>query len=341
MEELRLVGFEDGSILLENLQGNNYRLPVDEQLKSAVRAATQHANTAQSISPREIQDRIRLGATVEELVAISGAEPEYINKFAQPVFDELAHMVETALAIRITIAGDRFNDDVQVPFGQLVEQRLVAAGATKLRWSSKRGEGISWMLSCNYTLNGHEGLALWLYEPRKYQLSPENETAVTLSNHNNTIDGPIPKLRTIEGAAPATSSSTRIAEAPAAFRKDEEKPVIAEPATTTNLLDELRKRREEAAKVAEPMVEVIDSETEEQPEPTVIEIVQTETEVDDTFEESTDDFIDEVPEVQITEDAHSEEEPNREETEQEKSSRRSRPSMPSWDEIVFGTKSDE
>jgi len=207
MEELRLVGFEDGSILLENLQGNNYRLPVDEQLKSAVRSATQHTQVSQSISPREIQDRIRLGATVEELVAISGAEPEYINKFAQPVFDELAHMVETALAIRITIAGDRFNDDVQVPFGQLVEQRLVAAGATKLRWSSKRGEGISWMLSCNYTLNGHEGLAMWLYEPRKYQLSPENETAVTLSNHNNTIDGPIPKLRTIEGAAPATSSS--------------------------------------------------------------------------------------------------------------------------------------
>ena len=360
MRDLRLVGHEDGAVIFESLEGEKYRVLADEALRVSVRNAAIAKPAELSITPRDIQDRIRSGETIEDLAQSTGATIEFIEKFAQPVIYELEHIVQSALAIRITIAGDRYNDDVQEEFGNLIENRLVANGASNLTWTSKRADGGVWLLSANYEINGHRGLALWAFEPRKFHLAPENESAVALSNHNSAMDTPIAKLRTAteSTSAPAKSQEKNDASAesaPAAFRKVEETPVEPAPlkaATTSGMLDELRKRREsielDAVEVVDEVVAESDFDDfiEDEPDPRTgpLQVVPDLDEaapdepehVSEPELETADDTVDAQPEdseLEVSSPDALEETPP--------TAKKGRAPMPSWDEIVFGTKTDD
>jgi len=361
MRDLRLFGFEDGIVVFESLEGEKYRVLADESLRSALRQAMQPKPSDLTITPREIQDRVRSGESVSDIAAATGASEDFVEKFAQPVLDELEHIVNSALAIRITIAGDRFNDDVQEEFGHLIAGRLTANGAAEISWSSKRGESGTWDLTASYSINGHPAVATWSYEPRKNHLSPETESAVALSNHNSVLDGPISKLRTVATKTPdAKPSQTGMASnvtevistqkpnsgesAPAAFRKVDESP-RAEP-TASNLLDELKKRRESTASVVEPIGEPSDESIDHfddfDPAPTTgplmvvpdlsdeidlepeigSDVVEAEPEIEEPTLQPADDVVDEEPAASVV-------------------PKKGRAAMPSWDEIVFGTKTDD
>ncbi len=366
MRELRLVGVEDGAVTLEALDGEKLRLPIDEQVRSAVRNAAINATSSLALTPREIQDRIRSGETISEIVSTSGVNEDFITKFAQPVLDELNHVIASALAIRITIAGDRFNDPTQVEFGELIQERLTANSAQEISWTSKRIAGGTWQLECNYTISGHRAQSVWHYEPRRFHLAPENEAAIALSN-SETLDGPIAKLRSLNSipdkAAGTGSSSYGSGSAPAAFRKVEDSSTTAvaneshttsvvadsEPAAanTTNLLDEMRKRRESQSEAIEetPVGEDGDIALEE---PAEFELEQETFKLDvvDDLPEPTENFDVIATEVDDSESVEAEpEEPVEAALEEsgpaEVSPKKSRASMPSWDEIVFGTKADD
>lgn len=353
MKELRLTGHETGALHFESGEGQEFRVAIDDSLRSALKAASSEQLQSASITPREIQERIRAGSSVEELAAISGAPISYIEKFAQTVFDELNHMVDSALAIRITIAGDRFNDEVQAEFGQIIESRLFASGAKDVRWSSKRQDAGAWLLTASYKLGDNEGVATWVFEPRKFHLVPENEAAVTLSNHDSGLDGPIPKLRSVVSPTPSntasmpaatyTATSTEPDNVPAAFRRPEE-------SSATDLLAELRKRREESA-AQEEVTPAVEPETELEasitafPEASPVQTLIQEHEVSPVTTSEPDPQHEDVREVV--------EQPAQQETAEEATAaveqpespkeapKRSRAAMPSWDEIVFGTKADD
>lgn len=394
MRDLRLVGYEDGTVIFESLEGEKYRVLADDALRQATRQAALARPSELSITPREIQDRIRSGETVAQLAAVTGAAEEFIEKFAQPVLDELEHIVQSALAIRITIAGDRFNDDVQEEFGNLISNRLRASGASDLRWSSKRADGGTWQVTATYKIGEHSGLAVWTFEPRKFHLSPENESAVALSNHSSTMDGAISKLRTVAdltatagsiAAEPISISTQRSLDkngvsAPAAFRKSEpEAPTElsgdSEPtASTTDLLEELRRRREsvEPQEIDEATVTDFDDDFEDEvfepltgPLQVVPEFIDETPEVEgideiteepgEEFDEPTNDLTDTEPEelaepkVPDANDLPGQDEAQEQQTDAglntqpapAPSSKKGRAAMPSWDEIVFGTKTDD
>jgi hypothetical protein len=343
MRELRLVGVEDGAVTLEALDGEKLKLPIDEQVRAAVRNAAINATSSLALSPREIQDRIRSGETIADIVASSGVNEDFVTKFAQPVMDELAHVIASALAIRITIAGDRFNDPTQVEFGDLIQERLSANSAQDITWSSRRIAGGTWQLECNYTIANHRAQSVWLYEPRRFHLAPENEAAIALSNADS-IDGPIAKLRSLNTVTEAQSAPSN---APAAFRKDAEVSQPSEPetnaantGTTTTLLDEIRKRRESQSEVSSENI----------PEAVAEEIAKIDVD-EDVAHEFIDEVVDEPFELEVVEDSTDLadeptqepeiEEPSQEAQSEEPQPKKSRASMPSWDEIVFGTKADE
>ncbi len=123
MRELRLADGESDALILEALDGEKFRLPVDEALKFAVRTVGPKP-AVQSLTPRDIQDRIRAGESIDSIVASTGADAHFVSSFALPVLDELEHMIASARAVRLTIPGDRFNDDSQVEFGALIDARL-------------------------------------------------------------------------------------------------------------------------------------------------------------------------------------------------------------------------
>ncbi len=197
MEDIRLFGNDGDYLILEALDGQKFRLLPDDSLKSALKREVHSNLDSISITPREIQDHIRNGLTMDEIVDLSGAPLGFIEKFAAPVLDELAHMVDSAKSVRITTSHDRYSDSTHVEFGDLVESRLAQGGASAFVWSAKRGDFNSWIISVNFLLANEDSFAAWSFDPRKLTLSPENESAVSLSTNDPLSTTPIPKLRPI------------------------------------------------------------------------------------------------------------------------------------------------
>lgn len=348
MSDLRLIGSEDGYVLFESLDGTKHRALADDALKSALRKASAQ-DTSSYVSPREIQERIRNGETVAQICDDTSSPEDYVSKFAKPVVDELEHMIESAKAVRLIVPGDRFNDEGQIEFGDLISTRLEQANAVDVIWSVRRSGATTWDVTVGYTIGPNSGLALWAFDPRKVLLTPENEAASGLS--------------TVEGASGPITKVRVIADTPAAFRKIEaSEPTIAkaskaetapaEPIATIESLDDLRKKRE-ASKAAEVsktdlVAEEIDEVIVENDTPLE---AAAEPEVDDSpdvfFDDAEDDLAEpfeqeqEVEVEAVTEEATAVEEQEPESAGDQQSTKKPRAAMPSWDQIVFGTKSED
>lgn len=203
MSELQFVRVEGDAIVVRSADGVEFQLPVDDILRGELKQSSSAKKTSANLSPREIQDAIRAGQTIQQLVEAHEVDASYVEKFAQPVLDELQHVIASAQAVRINLAGDRFTDVTQIDFGSLITKRLSATGATDIAWASKRQDLTTWLVTISYSLPAGDGHATWSFDPRKLTLSPENESALTLSSAESLSDAPIPRLR------PVSTESTK------------------------------------------------------------------------------------------------------------------------------------
>ena len=89
MKDIKFLGTDGDFLLLETAEGVRYRLLLDDAVRRASRGENSPQLDAPSLSPREIQEEIRVGRSIQDIIAASGAPEEYIRKFAQPVLDEL------------------------------------------------------------------------------------------------------------------------------------------------------------------------------------------------------------------------------------------------------------
>jgi len=347
MQDIRLVGNDGEYLNLETQTGEQFRLVLDD----TVRAAVKRENTAPldqiSITPREIQDAVRAGATPEEVSEEFSVPFDYVDKFAQTVVDEIGHIIASAQSVRLTIAADRYSEATQVEFREVVQARLHNAGSKISHWSALKTENSPWNVRVHFfDADGNEKTATWAFDPRRLVLSPENESAVNLTNSGVSRDIDQPKLRVLDevisqggnartaddlsatqaitviddevvSAAVATSSaieeltksSLQVVDNENALDHSSESTEAPEPApisATVDLLEALRRKRAAADSVAKPPANLEQPEP-EAPEPITSKADQTDVKGDEA-----------IP-----------------------AAKKGRPSMPSWDEIVFGTKTDE
>ncbi len=363
MDDIRLFETDGDFLVLEAQDGQKFRLLVDEGVRSSIKKEPRIALDSISITPREIQEEIRNGASIDQLVSQSGASFEFIEKFAAPVIAELEHIVSSALSVRLTIAGDRYNDTSQIEFGEIINGRLVTSGAHAINWLAKKIEPNSWHVIANYTLNGAQGSATWAFDPRRLTLSPESETAVTLSSQETINNSVIPKLRTVDTAngsetvvmpdvipigraaeletpiaqlPPVTSDTFEnsiqdsshenlnpVPSTPAAFLKPVQPPVAApEPlSATADLLEALRRKRTEREETSEETIDL-----QSHPASASVRVIDIE-------------VTNATPE-QVLEPVGEETDPSPTTT-TNNAPKKGRATMPSWDEIVFGTKADD
>jgi len=106
-----------------------------------------------SLSPRDIQTRIRAGESLEDLVAGSGMEAERIERFAAPVLAEREHLALTALGSSVRRRGEASGHR---PLRSVVAERLQAQGvdADAVRWDAWKVGDSQWELSADYELQG-------------------------------------------------------------------------------------------------------------------------------------------------------------------------------------------
>src|SRR5271156_1993073 len=147
MRELKIVGLDlDGKHLI--CEGDNpadkFKIRVDDRLRAAVRGGG--ARVAQThidievtnmLSPRDIQARIRAGASVEQLAESAGADIERVERFAHPV------LLERSRAAAHPVLGD---GPSVLTLLETVTASLVARGLNpdNITWDAWRNEDGRW-----------------------------------------------------------------------------------------------------------------------------------------------------------------------------------------------------
>lgn len=218
MQELRLVGVhEDGEHLLLSGQGSEtFTLPIDEALRMAAseplrrRSGARNSNDPSlSMTPREIQSRIRAGATANEVAAESGLDMAHILRYEGPVRAERDYLA--AQARKVEVSGplpshegyrSAFGNN-PATLGDMVTHRLSELGirADDVEWDAWRGQEGRWEVVAHFDLPdaprtdvGENPPARWSFNPARKTISNANRWAQVLSEMEP-LDGPLPQRR--------------------------------------------------------------------------------------------------------------------------------------------------
>jgi hypothetical protein len=258
MAELELVGLhEDGEhLVLVGPEGARFRLRIDEPLRAAVRRDRPQleqlrAESAGTLSPREIQARIRAGATTQEVADSAGLPVERVRRYEGPVLAEREHIAEQA-------RGTRVGREMGAPvLGDLVTDRLAARGVdlASLAWDAARDANGPWVVLARFTVDDSDREARWTFDPSKRTVVADEDEARWLSE-TELADEPVsrrhlaavrdvvfdfqPDGTTVRTAGSSTTSATSATDAPVVADPEPEPDPQAE---TAALLDDLRDRR--------------------------------------------------------------------------------------------------
>ncbi len=199
MEDLRVIGVEDGALLVSSDAGTRYRIAVDEALTQKLRQAVSTPGTSPRLAPREIQSHIRSGMSAQDVASITGASLEYIQRYEGPILAEREFVIESALAVPVHTAMDTEFGDTHETFGSAILTRLRGVNATGERWASWKEDGHGWVVKLSFTSEQIDHDARWRFDPRKSALAPLNNEAETLSRQGDLTGTLIPRLRAVDG----------------------------------------------------------------------------------------------------------------------------------------------
>ncbi|MDZ8202370.1 septation protein SepH [Microbacterium sp. SSW1-59] len=350
MEQLRVIGTEDDRLVLATEAGDRFALALDDVLRAELRRARREQESDAPVkraSPREIQSHIRAGLSTQEVADLLEVRVEDVQKFERPVLAEREHVVGQALAVPV-LMGSELDHDAHVSFGTAIRAKLAEAGASGERWTSWK-EQSGWIVKLEFTSSGIDHDARWGFDPRRSTLSPQNADAVQLSRQGSLPEGLIPRLRALDNAGKDDSrfdsgafgprrvpdqdagadaeDAALIANTPGttqavrqAATKRADAPEVTTSAETADLLEALRRRRGQREPLPEP---------EQEPAPAggapVALFDALEPGYDASEEAASNDDIDDRT-VVIAEGS---------------GRRKGRTSMPSWDEIVFGARTED
>jgi hypothetical protein len=229
MQDLRLVGVHDDGkhLLLSGAGGQMFQLPMDEELQAASRSSAKAASRAPHVamSPRDIQARIRSGATAAEVAELSGLPLAKVERYEGPVLAEREYVAQQARKIEVAAPSpghDAYRSafgDNPASLGDMVAHRLRAHGIepSSVEWDSWRRPDGSWTVAARFEAKkdgtagiGEEPPALWTFSPARKSLQNANRWAQQLS-----------ELEPLEGLVPARRL-TAVSDRPFDFETDAE-----------------------------------------------------------------------------------------------------------------------
>ncbi|WP_431952971.1 septation protein SepH [Actinacidiphila sp. bgisy167] len=183
--ELRVVAVSnDGTrLVLKAADSTEYTLPIDERLRAAIRNDRARLGQIEievesHLRPRDIQARIRAGATAEEVAQLAGIPVERVRRFEGPVLAERAFMAERARKTAVRRQGESTGPQL----GEAVAERLLLRGAEKdsILWDSWRRDDGTWEVLLVYRVAGEPHSASWTYDPPRRLVQAVDDEARAL-----------------------------------------------------------------------------------------------------------------------------------------------------------------
>ncbi|MFJ4682587.1 septation protein SepH [Streptomyces sp. NPDC088789] len=199
MPELRVVAVSnDGTrLVLKAADATEYTLPIDERLRAAVRGDRPRLGQIEievesHLRPRDIQARIRAGATAEEVAQMAGIPVDRVRRFEGPVLAERAFMAERARKTPVRRPGENSGPLL----GEAVQERLTLRGADKdtVQWDSWRRDDGTWEVLLVYLVAGEPHSASWTYDPPRRLVQAVDDEARALIGESDDLGTPEPSF---------------------------------------------------------------------------------------------------------------------------------------------------
>ncbi|GHI64880.1 MULTISPECIES: septation protein SepH [Streptomyces] len=199
MPELRVVAVSnDGTrLVLKAADSTEYTLPIDERLRAAVRGDRPRLGQIEievesHLRPRDIQARIRAGATAEEVAQMAGIPVDRVRRFEGPVLAERAFMAERARKTPVRRPGENAGPQL----GEAVQERLLLRGADKdtVQWDSWRRDDGTWEVLLVYLVAGEPHSASWTYDPPRRLVQAVDDEARSLIGESDDLAAPEPSF---------------------------------------------------------------------------------------------------------------------------------------------------
>ncbi|MFJ8882022.1 septation protein SepH [Streptomyces sp. NPDC102402] len=199
MPELRVVAVSnDGTrLVLKAADSTEYTLPIDERLRAAVRNDRARLGQIEievesHLRPRDIQARIRAGASAEEVAQFAGIPVDRVRRFEGPVLAERAFMAERARKTPVRRPGENTGPQL----GEAVQERLLLRGADRetVQWDSWRRDDGTWEVLLVYRVAGEPHSASWTYDPPRRLVQAVDEEARSLIGETDDVAAPEPSF---------------------------------------------------------------------------------------------------------------------------------------------------
>ncbi|WP_026461019.1 septation protein SepH [Schaalia suimastitidis] len=156
------VGADGHTLVFTDSQGERYTVAITDELRGCVRRdrpvleAIATPGTPQ-LRPKDIQALLRAGASPEDIARDHGLEVQQVLRYEGPVKAEQDYALSRAL-------GTHIGDDEDAPIvGDLVVDRLAARGvdASTLAWSARREGSGPWEICLTFVQGAAEIGAHW------------------------------------------------------------------------------------------------------------------------------------------------------------------------------------
>ncbi|MFP5377055.1 MAG: septation protein SepH, partial [Acidimicrobiia bacterium] len=209
MKKLHLVGVtpDNDGLVLSTRKGSKsggYVVALDDELVASLERARRQwqgdegideppgppraspsGRPRSSLSPREIQARLRAGSTIGEVAASAGVGEEWVQRFAAPILAEQAQVVERAQ--QMVFAKSRLGPSIE-PLAASVQWNLSDRGVRFSDdvfgdcWSAYNLHGTRWAVRFSYVSRKRHQVAEWEVDLRDQRLSARNRLAAELAH---------------------------------------------------------------------------------------------------------------------------------------------------------------
>ncbi|RKN48498.1 septation protein SepH [Micromonospora endolithica] len=185
MRPVRFVALsEDGqALVLADEVGRLLALPIDERIATVLHAEpgapplavapSSAADPAPSLSPRDIQARIRSGESAEDVARIAGVPVDRVLRYAGPVLQERAMLAQHARRTRLKGA------EKPTPLAEVVNGRLAQHGidTEKISWDAWRRDDGTWRIVATWPSGKATAQAVWDLDKTRQNVTPHDDMA--------------------------------------------------------------------------------------------------------------------------------------------------------------------
>ncbi|MCT2302768.1 septation protein SepH, partial [Dietzia cinnamea] len=172
MRKLRIIGVDTESSVVECEvpdSGEKFTLPLDDRFRAAARGefvagGSDRAPVTGTLRPREIQDRIRHGASPEEVAADAGVPLSRIEGFAVPVLLERANAAELARAAHPVLPDGPALNTLADRVGAALDRRGVDPDL--VTWDAWKDRSGGWVVRTSWPAGlSDDASATWSFVP--------------------------------------------------------------------------------------------------------------------------------------------------------------------------------